>query len=149
IEVVHLSPSGDALGQIADRLAGRRDVAALHILGHGEPGALLLAGERIDAVALAAGAEALAGIAAALAGNATVTLYGCSVAAGSAGIGFLDFLEIALGVEVAASSGPVGALSLGGGWTLRGRDGTPVEPVFAPVARADYPGLLSMFDHML
>jgi len=149
VEVVHLAPGGGALAQIAAHLAGRGGIAALHVLSHGEPGALLLAGERIDAAALAAGGDALAGIAEALARNATVTLYGCSVAAGSAGIRFLDALEAALGVEVAASSGPVGALALGGGWTLRGRDGTAVEPVFAAAARAAYPGLLTVFDHIL
>src|SRR5690606_37016514 len=60
IEVVYLSPTGDALGQIARHLSARAPVATLHVLGHGEPGALRLAGERIDAAALARAPDDLA-----------------------------------------------------------------------------------------
>jgi Ca2+-binding RTX toxin-like protein len=143
VEVVHLAPGGRGLEQVAGHLAGRRGIIALHVLSHGEPGALLLAGERIDLAGLAARSGVLADIADSLAADARVVLYGCSVAAGPAGRGLLDYLEGSFGVAVAASEAPVGAAALGGGWALRGRGNAPVETAFTPAARAAYAGLLA------
>lgn len=112
VELLRLVPGGRGLEQIAGHLAGRRDITALHILSHGEPGALLLAGERVDLPGLVKRPGVLADIADALAEDARVVLYGCSVAAGPAGRAFLDFLEASLDVRVAASVGPVGAATL-------------------------------------
>ena len=142
MDVLHLVPGRRGLEQIATHLAGRRGVTSLHILSHGEPGAILLAGERVDLPALVMRRVALAGIADALAPDAEVLLYGCSVAAGPRGRGFLEYLEASLGADVAASVSPVGASTLGGSWTLRGRNGAAVDPAFASSARAAFPGLL-------
>ena len=77
IAVLRLTPDGRPLDQIARHLEGRRGVPALHVLSHGEPGALMLAGERVDLPALAASPWALETIAGALADDASVVLYGC------------------------------------------------------------------------
>lgn len=142
IEVVHLSPGGRGLEQIAGHLAGRREITTLHLLCHGEPGAIVLAGQRVDLPVLAMRPAALSGIASAFARGAKVALYGCSVATGAEGLLFLDHLEDALGVEVAASAGPVGAAALGGRWTLRDRYGAAIETAFSALSRATYPALL-------
>lgn len=142
-EIVRLAPQGGALGQLAERLAGRAGVTSLHILCHGEPGALLLADERINGDALLARPGTLERIARALAADAEVVLYGCSVAAGSVGRAFLDLLEAGLGVAVAAAEAPVGAAALGGDWRIGRRDGATVEPMFSPGALAAYPGVLA------
>lgn len=142
LEVLYLTPHGDAFGQIARHLEGRRDVATLHILSHGEPGILLLAGEAIDRAAVAAQHGALATIAEALASNAAVLLYGCSVAAGPVGQRFVDDLEAVLGVTVAASLGPVGSSALGGGWSLHARQGLAHDLAFTPEAQAAYAAVL-------
>lgn len=143
IEVVHLAPGGRGLEQIASHLAGRREITTLHLLCHGEAGAIVLAGQRIDLPVLAMRPAALAGIATVFAPGAKVALYGCSVATGAAGLLFLDHLEDALGVEVAASAGPVGAAALGGRWTLRDRYGAAIETAFSALSRATYPALLA------
>ncbi|WP_157089327.1 DUF4347 domain-containing protein, partial [Oceanibaculum pacificum] len=141
-EAILLCEKTDALSQIATALEARAAVAALHIISHGEPGALHLAGERIDAAALAERRETLARIGAALDPDASVVLYGCSVAAGSAGRHFIDVLEDALGVGVAASADPVGAAALGGGWLLQRRDRAPVELAVTAETQAAFAGLL-------
>jgi Ca2+-binding RTX toxin-like protein len=105
---------------------------------------LLLAGERIDALALSVQAAALAHIASALAPSATVLLYGCKVAAQTAGRRLIDHLEAALGVPVAAARGPVGSAALGGTWALHLADGRVPECLFSPSAQASYPGLLAI-----
>ncbi len=143
IEVLHLSPGGRGLEQIADHLAGLHGISILHLLCHGEPGVLVLAGDRIDLPALAVRRALLADMGPAFGCGARVALYGCSVAAGAAGLQFLDYLEAALGVGVAASAGPVGAAALGGRWVLRDRYGATVETAFTPLSRATYPALLT------
>lgn len=143
VEVVRLEPGGRGLEQIAGQLAGRRGISSLHLLCRGEPGALVLAGERIDLPALAMRPAVLTGIAAALEPGAVVALYGCSVASGAAGLKFLDYLEAVLGVSVAASAGLVGAPALGGRWTLRDRHGMAVETAFTTLSRASYRALFA------
>ena len=143
-DVIHLEPTCDGLVQIARHLAGRRNVPSLHILCHGTPGALRLAGWTVDMPALRAHAEEMAAIAAALAPDATVVLYGCAVADGPVGLRFQERLEAMLGVPVAASKDPVGAAALGGSWTLHTGAGDRAIPAFTPEAREAFPALLEV-----
>jgi len=143
IDVIRLTEGGRGVEQIAERLADRRGITELHVLCHGEPGALLLAGDRVDLPALAMRPGILAVISEALDDSAVVALYGSSVAAGSVGLHFLDYLETVLGVAVAASAGPVGSAARGGAWTLRDRNGAVIETAFSPMSRATYPALLA------
>lgn len=141
--VYRLSAGGNAFGQIAAALGARRGLTNLHLLSHGEPGTLLLAGERVDLGMLADSGDALDAIAATLADDATVILYGCSVAGGVEGQQFLEALELALGVPVAAADAPVGAEALGGSWDIRLRSGTHVDTAFSGEARAAFSGVLA------
>ena len=143
VDILLLAPGRSGLGQIADYLSGRRDIPALHILSHGEPGALVLAGSRIDLGALVLSHTATDTIAASLAVNASVVLYGCSVLAGPKGSAFARFLGVALSAEVSGSLMPVGSLALGGDWILRNVRGDWVDPIFTSQARATYPALLA------
>ncbi len=143
VDVLHLAADGRGFEQIAGHLAGRRGVPALHIICRGEPGCLLLAGTRIDLPAIAVRYGVLADIACALDRDAKVVLYACSVGADPAGSRFLDYLEVALGTDVAAASRPVGARARCASWELRDRRGDPVRPAFTPAACAGYPGLLA------
>ena len=113
ITVVHLAKDGDPLGQIAAALAGERGLSSLHILSHGEPGALLLAGIQVDTALLAQSEGRLRAIREALADDADLVLYGCSVAAGDQGCDFITALETGFAADVTASAIPVGA---GLGW---------------------------------
>lgn len=141
--ILALRPERDGLEQIAAHLAGRPPVAGLHLLCHGEPGAVRLTGTWHDAGTLIGRRKVLARIADGLAEGATVALYGCSVAAGPQGGALLDCLEAALGAQVAAALGPVGAPDRGGSWSLRTRIGVTVPPAFGAESRARYDRLLA------
>ena len=143
LEVLFLRTGGDGLEQIARHLASRTNVASLHVLSHGEPGALWLAGQRVDSKALDQRAGALNQISSALSPNAEVTFYGCSLAGGPAGRDFVDQLETALGAAIAAAVGPVGSAARGGAWDIKQRDGGKVHTAFSPPARERFPGLLA------
>ncbi|WPZ32629.1 DUF4347 domain-containing protein [Thalassobaculum sp. OXR-137] len=143
VDILLLIPGRSGLGQIADYLEFRRDVPSLHILSHGQPGALFLAGSRIDLASLVLSQKTLDTIAAALSADASVVLYGCSVMAGPKGSSFTRFLGVALDADVSASLMPVGSLALGGDWILRNIDGEWIEPIFTSNARVSYPALLA------
>ena len=143
IEVVRLPDSDDPVAAIALALAGRRaaglpELSVLHVLSHGAPGRLLLSGRMVDTAALAARPALLDTIRAALADDAEIVLYGCSVAEGADGAAFVERLSTLLGCRVAASEGPVGSADLGGSWDLPAVS----EIAFAPAAQAAYPHAL-------
>lgn len=144
VDILLLVPGRSGLGQIADFLADRRDVPSLHILSHGRPGSLMLAGSRIDLAALVLSHQTLETIAGALGEQPSVVLYGCSVLAGPKGASFARFLSVVLHAEISGSLMPVGNLALGGDWILRNAHGDWVEPLFTPAARAQYPDLLAI-----
>jgi hypothetical protein len=144
IDVLRLTAGGESgFTQIAEYLDGRRELTTLHILSHGEPGALHLADRSVDASALMDETPALSRIAEALTSDAAVVLYGCSVAAGEAGASFIDALEAELGRSVAAARGPVGAVELGGSWSIRFSGGANPPTAFHDHARVAFPGLLA------
>ncbi|MEQ8251270.1 MAG: DUF4347 domain-containing protein [Oceanibaculum nanhaiense] len=140
-----LSSEAAPLAQIADIAEQHGPLTDLHILSHGEPGALHMAGAVVDAAALADAADALRRIAACLTPDAEVLLYGCSVASGETGWDFVADLQDVLGAPVAASEAPVGNAARGGAWSFRTPDGMPAMPAFTPAAREAFAGLLAEF----
>jgi|GEM_PF-280339 len=134
-------PASDIGGLTAMSRAveGYAQIKSLHILSHGAPGSLALAAGPIDSAALQSRPDLVARIAACLADDAEVVLYGCSVAAGAAGEAFVDRLSRMLGRPVEAAASPVGSTALGGSWAF------PAETrlAFSQTARAAYPGVLA------
>ncbi|MCD2514913.1 Ig-like domain-containing protein [Massilia sp. G4R7] len=117
-EVIILDATRDGLRQIADALAGRAGIDALHIVSHGAAGSVGLGTLLLDSAALGTHAEALRTIGASLAAGGDILLYGCDIGAGSTGQAFVDGLAIATGADVAASSDLTGSAALGGDWDL-------------------------------
>lgn len=118
IEVVILDPAGDGLAQIARVLAGRANLDAIHLLGHGAAGMLELGDVTIDAAYLKQHSDVLADIGSALNDAGDILLYGCDTGAGSTGAAFLQTLAQATGADVAASDNATGGAAAGGDWML-------------------------------
>ena len=139
--VVMLDSTKDGMDQIAQYLAGRSGIGAIHILSHGAAGEVDLGTGTLTTASLAGKYAAdIATIKAALAPNADILLYGCDVAQGSAGHAFIQALATATGDNVAASTDITGAASLGGNWVLEDHVGTIHN---ASVSAADWNGELS------
>lgn len=117
IEPIIIEFGTDPLEVIAQVLASRADVGAVHIFGHGSPGNLVLGGITLDAEVLPHYADVLASIGFALSGG-DILLYGCSVGEGSKGAKFVDLLARLTAANVAAADGPIGAAVEGGSWKL-------------------------------
>jgi hypothetical protein len=113
-EIFIIDVGSDGVAQIAARLQGRSDIDALHIISHGSQGAMYLGSTVLDSGNLSMYAPQLSSIGCALAQNGDVLLYGCNVAQGEEGLGFVKALAEITGSDLAASTDASGPLALGG-----------------------------------
>jgi Ca2+-binding RTX toxin-like protein len=129
LEVILLDERSDGVVQMAQALAGRSGVDAIHVISHGAPGmirlgAALLSDDTLDDYKAEFGA-----ISHALAEGTDLLLYGCSVASGDAGESFLRAVGEGLAADVMASIDDTGA---NGNWLLEAKWGDiDAEPIFA------------------
>ncbi|MGZ4954683.1 MAG: DUF4347 domain-containing protein, partial [Methylobacter sp.] len=117
-EVHVLDALMDGLAQMAQILAGRSGIDAIHILSHGTEGSVQLGTLNLTLQNLQAHTDDLAAIGSALTPDADILLYGCSVAAGSDGAVFIEALAQVTHADIAASNNATGAATLGGDWIL-------------------------------
>ena len=122
-EVFELDNTGDGLAQISAVLSGFDNVNAVHILSHGEAGAIDLGGATLDSTTLASGAERVKAWGGALTDNADIMIYGCNLAANEAGQTLIDSLAELTGADVAASDDLTGSALFGADWELEYRTG--------------------------
>ncbi|WP_339851379.1 DUF4347 domain-containing protein [uncultured Nisaea sp.] len=138
-EVHLLQSAGDPLAQIADRVSTGRKIDRLVIVAHGEPGAVMLSGTRMDREALGHADIALGRIRDSLAPGAEAILVSCSAGAGPEGTAFASALENALGIDIDLSTSDLGGDT---GW-----NGLPAaSALFARPALEAYPHRLASFD---
>lgn len=137
-EVVLLDRHRDGIAQIGEALSDR-DVSSLHIVSHGRPGEVRLGTARLNVESIAQFQAALSQWRSSLRPNGEVLLYGCSVAAGAAGLEFLQALQAELGCAIAASSTPIGSAAKGGNWHLDVQLGTVDAAIaFSPAVTQTY-----------
>ncbi|BCG26160.1 hypothetical protein TUM18999_43510 [Pseudomonas tohonis] len=117
-EVVLLSTNKDGVQQIADALAGRTGIDAIHIISHGDSGVLLLGNGPLFEGNLGQYATQLSAIGKALTAEGDILLYGCEVGAGSEGHAFVSKLADMTGADIAASDDNTGGSAKGGDWDL-------------------------------
>ncbi|MCX7890970.1 MAG: DUF4347 domain-containing protein, partial [Burkholderiales bacterium] len=128
-EVFLIDAHEDGIARITDALARYTDVDAVHIVSHGEPGAVRLGTATLDLAALEARSGEVASWARALTASGDLLLYGCDVAATVDGRAFAARLAELTGADVAASENRTGAAGLGGDWTLEATTGLVETPL--------------------
>ncbi len=117
--LVVLDSSRDGLAQMAEALAGERDLAAIHIVSHGSEGRLNLGVTVLDAAGMEGmHREQLETIGRALSAGGDILIYGCDFAAGEQGRAAAATLASVTGADVAASDDVTGSAELGGDWRL-------------------------------
>ncbi len=131
----------DGLAEIAQDLQGVHGLASIDIIDHGAPDVMAVGADVLAPNTISTYSAELAALGNALAHNGQLDLYGCDVAA--TGDAFIEALQQAVGRNVAASTGPVGATALGGDWTLDATTGP------APDALPANPTALQAFDNDL
>jgi hypothetical protein len=103
---------------ITDILSSYANLSAIHIVSHGAPGQVNLGAEILDSVALHRYADEIGTWGDALVERGDILFYGCSIAQGESGSGFLDQIAELTGADLAASINPTGNVGLGGDWEL-------------------------------
>ena len=113
VEVIVLDPQADGLRQIADILASRNDLSAIHIVSHGTPGEITLGSSLLNDSTLAAHSELIAAWGNSLSADGDLLIYGCRVGEGDSPL--ITRLAELTRADVAASTDDTG---LGGNWVL-------------------------------
>ncbi|MDH4237122.1 MAG: DUF4347 domain-containing protein [Nitrospira sp.] len=142
--VVLLDSSRDGIEQIAEDLANRQNVDAIHIVSHGSEGSLQLGTATLDAASMDERyAGLLSQIGSHLSEASDILVYGCDFGKGEAGREAAMRLSVLTGADVSASEDLTGAAELGGDWDLE-LDIGQIEAgiVFGEQAQYD-------FDHLL
>jgi predicted outer membrane repeat protein len=144
IHVITIAPDEDGIEVISRTLANQQGVSAVHVIGHGSDGRVMLGSAVLDNDSALARAGELAEWSWALTPEADLLIYGCDVAAGANGLQLINALAALVGADVAASEDATGAAQLGGDWQLEQRTGSVETHVAADeVLQAAWGGLLS------
>ncbi len=130
-----LDSEGDVIDQVGAALHANPGASVVRLFSHGEPGSLMLAGQRISSDTLQLRSVDIAGWRHVLAPGADILLYGCSVAATPEGRVFVDGLAALTGADVAASSNLTGSPAKGGDLTMEYSSG-PIEAISERFAQA-------------
>src|SRR6476469_5358473 len=113
-----LESQPDAIEQITTLLALHTSIEALHIITHGSPGSLYLGTTELNSSNIENYSQQLQQWRNSFSANASIILYGCSVAAGETGHQFLTQLHQLTGANIAANPHTTGNAALGGTWKL-------------------------------
>ena len=112
-------PAGvDSWRFMAQEAARFQGLSAIHIVSHGQPGAVVLNGQHYAAADLETLTVPLQQLGRALTKNGDIFLYGCEVGAGVAGQTLLNTLAAVTGADIAASKDKTGSATHGGNWDL-------------------------------
>jgi Ca2+-binding RTX toxin-like protein len=117
-EVVLLDARQDGIQQISNVLANRRGISAVHVLSHGQSGALQLGDAELSNLTIEQYANTLKTWSNALTEDADILLYGCNLASGEVGNWFVNRFRELTGADIAASNDLTGNAALGGDWVL-------------------------------
>ena len=119
LELHVLDSHTDGVEQIAEILASRSNVDAIHILSHGSQAELRLGNASLSVDSMAGQyADELATIGSSLSDNADLLIYGCRFGEGTAGATAASLLAELTGADVGASMDDTGTASRGGDWEL-------------------------------
>ena len=122
-EIVLLDNNSDGVERISEILDAYNEVDALHILSHGDDGAVKLGNTWLNADNTDQYSESLSAWSDSLDVNADLMIYGCNLAGSAQGEQFVAELAQITGADVAASDDNTGHALLNGDWELEYRHG--------------------------
>ncbi|MBB4192043.1 Ca2+-binding RTX toxin-like protein [Rhizobium aethiopicum] len=146
VEAIVLSDSEPAIRQMAHHLSAYNHLDRVHIVAHGAPGQIRFSSGAFSERDVAGSTELFAKISAALGENGSMQLWCCATGKNDVGRRFAKFLHSCLNRSVAAASGFIGAVALGGSWCLDLQFGNAAPtPPLTRSGLAAYQGVLSNF----
>ncbi len=142
-EILILDVHRNGVSQISEALRDHAGVDAVHIVSHGSEGRFLVGSTLLSSENFAQHAAELSTWQLYLSGDADVLIYGCDVAATTAGQSFLTRIADLTGADIAASVNATGASAYGGDWVLEYTTGDlETSDLFSPAIASQWSGLL-------
>jgi hypothetical protein len=131
--------------QISAALKSRTALTAVHIVAHGAPGEVSLAGRPLSLETLDGNANDLSSIGQALAAGGGLLLWTCNTGQGRRGSAFIAQLSRIASADVSAAAGLVGSPARGARWELDvGANGTGANPPLTAAGMASYRGVMKL-----
>ncbi|MDH4369957.1 MAG: DUF4347 domain-containing protein, partial [Nitrospira sp.] len=119
VEVIILDPARDGVQQMAETLAGRTGIDAIHLIGEGTEAEMHLGASFLTQESISTRyAEQFQQIGQSLSGDADVLIYGCNFGRGPGGLSAIQTLADLTGADIAASTDRTGHISEYANWQL-------------------------------
>ncbi len=147
VEVHVLDPARDGVAQMAEILAGRTDIDAIHLIGEGTEAEMHLGQSFLTQESISARyAEQFQQIGLSLSADADLLIYGCNFGHGEAGQAAIQTLAALTGADVAASTDRTGHVSEYADWHLEATTGLiETSIVIGASTQADWDHALATF----
>ncbi len=113
-----LDAQENGIEQISHTLSGYQDIDAVHIISHGQEGAVQVGNSSLGFDSLLSNTNNIKDWGNALTEDGDLLIYGCNLAASEDGQALLDSLSRLTGADVSASDDLTGNSELGGNWVL-------------------------------
>ncbi len=110
--------------QMAEILAGEKNIDAVHVIGHGNAGQIVLGDSLLNTSTINQYAATLSSIGDSLSANADLLFYGCNIASTLSGEVLIKDIAALTKADVAASTDVTGHESKGGDWDLEHQAGS-------------------------
>lgn len=123
VDIYILNAEENAFTQMTNILSTKENISAIHVISHGNVGAIELAGEIYDAKALEAYQDEMMAWRDSLREGADILLYGCRIGANQEGLDFMNEFAMLTGADILASEDLTAAEDLGGNFILERRIG--------------------------
>ncbi len=117
-EVYVLNGNTDGVQQISEILEGYSSVDAIHLVSHGDNGAIRLGNTWLNNQSVNSYAGQLALWQSSLTADADILIYGCDVALNPAGQELSEAISALTGADVAASTNDTGHVTVGADWSF-------------------------------
>lgn len=118
LDIYILDRNSNAFDQMTRILDGKSNISALHIISHGDVGAIELGGDIYDQSNLADYQAQMQAWRSAMAESADILLYGCQIGADMKGLDFMNQFAQMTDADILASEDLTGAEDLGGDFIL-------------------------------
>jgi len=144
VEVIEIKKGG--LSKLMEVLASYRNLDAVHLVSHAQPGAIQLGGEVVSAETFQESVAAFTAINQSIKPGGDLLFYGCELAKGKQGEDFVTIIKGNTHVDIAASDDPTGNTNYNGDWDLEIQQGNiDATPVSESIAMTDFTGVLQLF----
>ena len=147
VEVHVLDPTRDGVAQMAEILASRTGIDAVHLIGEGTEAEMHLGASFLTQDSISTRyAEQFQQIGQSLSANADLLIYGCNFGRGEAGQAAIQTLATLTGADVAASTDRTGHVSEFGDWQLEVSTGmVESSVVIGESTQSSWEGVLATF----